>query len=276
PKLRPWQDSGNCICQFVHMYGPAENSDVITTYNVSKEELYALDNMPVGPPIHNVKAYVLDGKYNLLPMGMPGEVCAAGRDVARGYLNRPDLTAASFVPNPFEQGQRMYKTGDVAKWLENGTLDFIGRVDHQVKIRGQRLELDEVQVVINDYPGVRQNVVVAREYAPGDKRLVAYVVADKESDFTVNGLRQHLKAKLPDHMVPGTIMEMDIFPLTTNGKVNRRALPAPDWGKASDAIAYVAPRSPVEEILAEFWAEVLRVEKVGVHDDFFQLGGHSL
>jgi acyl-coenzyme A synthetase/AMP-(fatty) acid ligase/acyl carrier protein len=258
------------------MYGPAECSDVIATYDASREEVNTLDIMPVGTPVHNAKAYVLDENYNLLPIGVPGEICAGGKGVSRGYLNRPDLTAASFVPNPFEPGRRIYKTGDLGKWLESGTLEFVGRVDNQVKIRGQRMELDEVETVVNQYPAVRQNVVVAKDYVPGDKRLVAYVIPDKETIFNADELRQYLKSKLPEYMVPSYIVEMETFPLTTNGKVNRRALPDPDWNETKDSKTYVAPRNPVEEILAGIWAEILRVDKVSLHDDFFQIGGHSL
>jgi acyl carrier protein len=203
---------------------------------------------------------------------VPGELYLAGTCVARGYLDRPGPTAERFVADPFarEAGARMYRTGDRVRWLPDGTLDFLGRVDHQVKIRGFRIEPGEIESVLRRYPAVAECAVVVREDVPGEKRLVAYVVGEAETD----ALREHLRGTLPDYMVPGAFARLESLPLTPNGKLDRKALPVPEY--EADAERYVAPRTPVEEVLAGIWVEVLRLERVGVRDNFFDLGGHSL
>jgi len=218
---------------------------------------------------------VLDPQLEPAPIGVPGELLLGGDAVARGYLERPGLTAERFVPDPFGgAGGRLYRTGDRARWLPGGEVEYLGRTDEQVKIRGFRIEPGEVEAVLSDHPAVREAVVVVREDAPGDRRLVAYVVAGESAAVTPADLRAHLKGRLPEYMVPSAVVVLESLPLTPSGKVARRALPAPEY--ASAETGHVAPRTPVEEVLAGIWAEVLRLERVGVHDSFFDLGGHSL
>ncbi len=194
--------------------------------------------------------------------------------MARGYLRRPELTAQRFIESPFAGSGRLYRTGDLARRLPNGDLEYLGRIDHQVKIRGFRIELGEIESVISLYPGIREVVVIAREDKPGDKKLVAYYCAAQE--VAHDALRAHMKVRLPDYMVPAALMRMDVLPLTSNGKVDRRALPAPDVSRASRKDTYVAPRTPAEQTLARIWGEVLGIEAPGVHDNFFELGGDSI
>ena len=222
--------------------------------------------------------YVLDERIQPAPIGVAGEIYVGGAGVGRGYLNRPDLTAERFLPHPFasEPGARLYRTGDLGRWLADGQLDYLGRSDHQVKLRGHRVELGEVEAALLAHGGVRQAAAVIVEPQPGDKRLAAYVVAAAEGGLDLDKLRDYLRERLPEYMVPGAVVLLDQLPLTPNGKLDRKALPAPDWGQSESARPYVNPRNPVEEILAGIWAEVLQRERVGVHDNFFELGGHSL
>jgi len=201
-----------------------------------------------------------------------------GAGLGRGYPYHPELTAERFVPNPFsyEPGARLYRTGDLARYFSDGNIGFLGRLDHQVKIRGFRVELGEIEAVVGQHPGIRKVVVVLREDSPGDKRLVAYVVATQQPTPTSYELWGFLRAKLPEYMVPAAFVFLDSFPLTPNGKVDRRALPAPEQCRPGLEESYIAPRTSVEEVLAGIWADVLRIEKVGIHDKFFELGGHSL
>jgi hypothetical protein len=249
------------------LYGPSEDttSSTWTLRTAGGPET-------IGRPIANTRAYVLGAGMQPVPAGVPGELMLGGRGLARGYLGRPALTAERFVPDPFaaEPGGRLYRTGDRVRWNSDGTLRYLGRQDAQVKVRGYRIELGEIEAVLRRHPAVRECVVIVREDAPGDRRLAAYAAGDIDSDT----LRAHLRQSLPEHMVPGAIVVLDALPLTPNGKLDRKALPAPEHGPAADA--FVAPGTPVEEVLAGIWAEVLRVERVGVHDNFFDLGGHSL
>ncbi len=248
-------------------YGPTE-----TTVWATVHECGAEDNPPIGRPIANARAYVLDAAGEPVPVGVAGELHVGGAGVARGYLKRPELTAERFVEDRFGGG-RMYRTGDLARWLPNGTLEFLGRNDHQVKVRGYRIELGEIESRLAEYPGVREAAVLAREDAPGEKRLVAYLVAPEPLD--VEALRAHLAERVPEYMVPAAFVRLDAMPLTPNGKTDRRALPAPDEG-AHAAHAYEAPAPGVETAVAEIWADLLGVERVGRLDHFFDMGGHSL
>jgi acyl carrier protein len=213
-----------------------------------------------------------------VPVGVAGELCIGGAGVVRGYLNRPELTAEKFIRNPFsaDPESRIYRTGDLARHRSDGTLEFLGRMDHQVKIRGHRIELTEIEAVLGQHASVREAAVIAREDAPGDQRVVAYVVCQPDVPRETKGLRNFLQAQLPDYMVPSAFVLLDRLPQTPNGKIDRRALPAPEGVQAMDAGQFVAPRTPVEEILADIWAELLGVDRVGAEDNFFELGGHSL
>jgi acyl carrier protein len=220
----------------------------------------------------------LDERLEPVPVGISGELYIGGRGLARGYLKRPDLTAASFLPDRFskEPGARLYKTGDLARYLPDGNVEFLGRMDHQIKLRGFRIELGEIESILNEHAEILQSVVLAREDTPGDKRLVAYVVPSDRTATTAHDLRAHLKEKLPDYMVPSAFVFLNAMPLTPNGKIDRRALAAPDWSGQGLEQSFVAPGNPLEETIAQIWADVLNQEKVGIHDNFFDLGGHSL
>jgi amino acid adenylation domain-containing protein len=256
----------------VNLYGPTEASIGCICHDVTGREGRRI---PIGRPIANTHALVLDRHRGLVPIGVPGELYLSGTCLGLGYLNDAEKTRAAFVENPFpELGcERMYRTGDRVRWLPGGEIEFLGRTDHQVKIRGFRIEPGEVEAALLRHPGVREALVLAREVAPGERRLVAYVAADGREGVGAAGLRAHLRAHLPEYMVPSAFVVLEHFPRTPGGKTDRGALPAPAW---EGGAAYVAPRTPLEEILAEIWAGVLNRERVGVHDGFFELGGHSL
>ncbi|HEX8360464.1 MAG TPA: amino acid adenylation domain-containing protein, partial [Longimicrobium sp.] len=255
-------------------YGPTETTTFALTHLIT-EVPEGARSIPLGRPIGNTRVYVLDAGGEPVPVGVNGELYIGGTGVALGYLGRPELTAERFVPDPFsgEPGARLYRTGDVARWLPDGTVEFVGRADFQVKIRGFRIELGEIEARLAEYPGVREAVVLAREDAPGDKRLVAYCTGMDRMD--AEALRTHLSATLPEYMVPAAYVRLETLPLTSNGKVDRRALPAPE-GEAFATREYEAPLGEVERVVAGIWSELLGVERVGRRDHFFQLGGHSL
>ncbi|HLM57759.1 MAG TPA: amino acid adenylation domain-containing protein, partial [Pyrinomonadaceae bacterium] len=265
--------------RLLHVYGPTENCTYSTWHEV---EAVADDarQIPIGRPVANTQAYVLDRLLRPVPVGVVGELCLGGDGLARGYHGRPALTAELFVPNPYglEAGARLYRTGDLARFLPDGSIEFLGRADNQVKVRGYRIEPGEIEAVLSAHEAVGGAVVVAREDAPGEKRLVAYVVAaaGRGPGEVAGELRAYLRERLPDYMVPSAFVLLESLPLTPNGKVDRRALPAPDAAAAQTGAEFVAPRSPLEEALADIWRGVLGVERVGVHDNFFELGGHSL
>ncbi|WP_437667767.1 amino acid adenylation domain-containing protein [Sorangium sp. So ce1182] len=263
--------------RLVNEYGPTETVVGCCVYEAPADG-GKTGPVPIGRPIANTQLYVLDAHRQPVPIGVPGELYIGGAGVARGYLNRPELTAERFIEDPFraEPGARLYKTGDLCRWLPDGTLEYLGRLDHQVKVRGFRIELGEIESVLVQHPSVREAVVVAREDAPGDKRLVAYVVAREAPLPAVSELRSYVQSKLPEYMVPAAFVELSALPLTANGKVDRKALPAPDQAQTEQGSTFVAPRTPVEEVLAGIWAEVLHLERVSVLDSFFDLGGHSL
>ncbi|HLK61669.1 MAG TPA: amino acid adenylation domain-containing protein, partial [Chthonomonadaceae bacterium] len=256
-------------------YGPTE-AHVVTAFTLQGDTEGWSFLPPIGRPIANTQIYLLDHRLQPTPIGVPGELYIGGVCLARGYLNRPEMTAEKFVPDPFssEPGARLYRAGDLARYLPDGNIEYLGRMDNQVKIRGFRVELGEIESVLLGHPAVREAVVLVREDAPGDKRLAAYVVG--LPGVSVGELREALREKLPGHMVPSAFVMLDAFPLNSNGKVDRKALPKPDRGVSEPGSEYATPRNAREEILAEIWSQVLRVAQVGVHDSFFELGGHSL
>jgi len=264
-------------CALHNQYGPTEGH-VVTAFTLGETPETWAALPPIGCPIANATIYILDQCLQPVPIGVPGELHIGGLVLARGYLGRPDLTAERFIPDPFshEPGAQLYKTGDLACYRPDGNIEFLGRIDHQVKVRGFRVELGEIEAVLGQHPAVQGTVVVAREDAPGDKRLVAYVIPDPDQVTGTSELRRFLQAKLPNYMVPSAFMMLEALPLTPSGKVNRRALPAPERGRPEMEGDLVAPSTPVEEMLAGIWAGILGLERVGVHDNFFELGGHSL
>ncbi|NYS79518.1 MULTISPECIES: non-ribosomal peptide synthetase [Halomonadaceae] len=252
-----------------NLYGPTEAAIDVTHWSCQDD---GRNHVAIGQPIAGIRTYVLDGNLNLAPSGVAGELYLGGAGLARGYLHRPDLTSERFVADPFAQGERLYRTGDLVRWREDGQLEYLGRLDHQVKIRGLRIELGEIEAELLAQPAVREAVVVAQE-GPGGSRLVAYVVPQDGSELNTAVLREALGQKLPDYMVPGAVVTLDALPLNANGKVDRKALPEPDL---ASGLQYEPPQGEVEEALAAIWSEVLGVERVGRHDNFFELGGHSL
>jgi amino acid adenylation domain-containing protein len=262
--------------QLINGYGPTECTTFACCYAIPQSVSAESVSLPIGRPIGNTQAYVLDAYRQPVPIGVPGELCLGGDGLARGYRNRPELTAERFVASPFHAGARLYRTGDRCRWLPDGNLEFLGRLDEQVKLRGFRIEPGEIEAALRQCPGVAESAVVLREDRAGDKRLVGYVVAMGEQTPAVDDLRSSLKQHLPEYMVPSAFMTLKALPLTPNGKVDRRALPAPDAGRPELERAYAAPRTPLEQVLARIWAEMLGLERVGIHDNFFELGGHSL
>ncbi|MCD6569379.1 MAG: amino acid adenylation domain-containing protein, partial [Deltaproteobacteria bacterium] len=258
---------------FYNEYGPAETVVGCIVYKFNELDPDCV-NVPIGKPIANTKAYILDKDLNLVPIGVPGEICISSPGVARGYLNKEEMTSESFVPNPFISGERIYRTGDLGRWLSDGNMEFLGRIDHQIKMRGYRIELEEVEAILARYEGIRDCVVVDRDDVIGNKYLVGYYVSG--DDIPITDLRAYLKESLPEYMVPSRFMRMESLPLTPNGKVDRKALPEPEGLRPDMESEYVAPRNEVEEIVADIWKEILGLDKVGIHDNFFDLGGHSL
>jgi acyl carrier protein len=266
--------------RLINEYGPTETVVGCCVYDIPPEWV-AESSVPIGRPIANTQIYMLDAHRQPVPLGVAGEIYIGGAGVARGYLNRPELTAERFLSDPFSSDPRarMYKTGDMGRWRADGTIEYLGRNDHQVKIRGFRIELGEIETQLARHARLKEAVVLAREDVPGEKRLVAYVVSREPSNVektpSVESLRAHLKAVLPEHMVPSAFVMLEQLPLTSNGKLDRRALPAPEFG-AYMSRQYEAPQGEVEEILAGIWQGLLRVERVGRQDNFFELGGHSI
>jgi amino acid adenylation domain-containing protein len=261
----------------VNNYGPTENTVVATSGSVACGE-ESTTSPSIGRPISNAQVYLLDAHWHPVAIGTPGELYVGGASLTRGYLNRPGQTAEKLIPHPFsiEPGARLYRTGDLARYLPDGQIEFLGRLDQQVKIRGFRIELEEIESVLAAHPALQEAAVLAREDAPGDKRLVAYVVATRESSPSTDELRGYLKEKLPGYMMPSAFLFLSALPLTANGKIDRRALPVPDSSRSARNTSRISPRTPVEEVLAKIWCEVLGLERVGVEDNFFELGGHSL
>jgi amino acid adenylation domain-containing protein len=259
-------------------YGPTEGTTFSCCYLIPRDLDARVASVPIGRPLANTQVYVLDAELQPVPVGVPGELYLSGAGLARGYLNRPERTAERFIPHPFvqERETRLYRTGDRVRWLPDGNLEFLGRLDQQVKLRGFRVELGEVEAVLAQHPAVAQAVATVREARPGDRWLVAYVVGKAGAKPEPQALREFLRQQLPEYMIPAAFLVLDAIPLTSNGKIDRRSLPPPDWGGAEQEQTRAEPRNDIERRLAAIWAELLQRERVGVQDNFFDLGGHSL
>ncbi len=271
--------------KIVNAYGPTEAADDITQFIVNKPLPENQRAVSIGKPLANLNLYILDGEMQLLPIGAPGEICVSGIGVGDGYWKNQEKTNLSFVPNPFTNVRKnlpenrrdlIYKTGDLGRWLPDGNIEFLGRIDHQVKIRGFRVELGEIETFLGQHPNVRENVVLVQQDEPGNLQLVAYVVAKTQPVPSISELRSFLQEKLPDHMLPSVFVMLENLPLAPSGKVDRKALPKPDNLRPELETAYILPRNEMEHTIADIWQKILKVEKVGIQDNFFDLGGHSL
>lgn len=273
-----WQANGGANVELTNSYGPTETAVVCTAFFTKRENFIAesTSSLPIGRPIANVTTYVLDEYFNPVPIGWPGELYIGGKNVTRGYLNRPDVTAESFLPDPFSArpGSLMYKTGDLVRFLKNGALEYIGRADFQVKIRGFRVELGEIEALLHDYAGVRECAVFAHTLSATEKIILAYVAGDPAVDE--KKLRRYLAERLPAYMVPAKIVIIETIPKTPSGKLNKRQLPIPTDFSIQTSSEFVAPRTPTEEMLTSIFAELLHANRIGIYDNFFDLGGHSL
>jgi thioester reductase-like protein len=277
--LNPWFDRhGDERPLLVNMYGITETTVHVTYRPVTRADVTAGLGSVVGRPIADLEAYILDSERRPVPVGVPGELYIGGAGLARGYLNRPELTAEKFIAHPFSNkpGTRLYKTGDLCRYLFDGDIEYVGRIDHQVKIRGFRVELGEIEAALVLHPTVCEAVATVRPDTSGDARLIGYVIPGDKATPTVDELRSFLGTKLPGYMVPATFVLLEHLPRLPNGKVDRLSLPDPDSTRPDLDKAYVAPRTDLERLLAEMWQEVLGIDRIGVHDDFFELGGDSL
>jgi amino acid adenylation domain-containing protein len=277
--LKPWVDKHrDKFTQLVNMYGITETTVHVTYRPINIDDLNSSAKV-IGCAIPNLQLYILNSHLQPVPVGVAGEIYVGGAGLARGYLNHLELTAERFISHPFnnQAKARLYKTGDLARYLPNGDIEYLGRIDNQVKIRGFRIELGEIEALLNQYPHLREAKVITREDIPGDKRLVAYVITklqENNQGEISQKIREYLKQKLPDYMIPSAFVVLESFPLTPNGKIDHRVLPAVDFSATQSS--YVAPRSPTEEIIAQIWSQVLKVETIGMNDNFFELGGNSL
>lgn len=278
-RARRWQRRFGNQARLLNTYGPTESTIAATLHDFWMEgEIGDQGESPIGVPVEHASAYVLDQRLQLSPVGMPGELFLGGTGLSNGYLNRPDLTAEKFIPNPFGKvpGSRMYASGDLAKWLPNGVLEYIGRTDGQIKVRGFRVETGEIEVVLSRLPQVRECAVVLREDTPGARKLIGYVAGAGGDLPRTNDLRKHLRSELPEYMVPAGFVIMDSLPKNKHGKIDRRALPPPGDSRPDLESTYVAPRNRTEQVISAIWKEVLGISQVGIHDNFFDLGGNSL
>jgi amino acid adenylation domain-containing protein len=257
-----------------NLYGPTETTVYSTRCTLTHDDV----GISIGHPIANTQVYLEDRWGHLVPIGVPGELSIGGAGVARGYWQRPDITAERFVPNPYSAtpGSRLYKTGDLVRARAAGQLEWLARLDHQIKLRGYRIELGEIETTLRRHPSVQEVVGLCREDVPGEKQVVAYIVSAKGFSPDASLLRTYLKKLLPEYMLPSLFVFLETLPLTPNGKVDKQALPVPEMADRTQGMPYVAPRTVLEELLVEVWQEVLKVERIGIHDNFFELGGHSL
>jgi amino acid adenylation domain-containing protein len=276
--LSSWfEHHGDQFPQLVNMYGITETAVHVSYHPVTVEDLNLKEGSIIGRPIPDLQIYILDHYQQPMPIGVPGEMYIGGAGLARGYLNRPDLTIEKFIPNSFnKRSSRLYRSGDLARYLPDGNIEYIGRIDHQVKIRGFRIELGEIEAALNQHPSVQETIVLAREDHIGDKRLAAYIVPHQGQAPITSELRNFLKKKLPNYMIPSSFTILDALPLTPNGKVDRQSLPVPDKDRAGLEQAYVGPRDALELQLVQIWEDLLGIRSIGVMDNFFDLGGHSI
>ena len=262
--------------RLINEYGPTETVVGCCVYEVPLDVTLS-GAVAIGRPIANMRIYLLDAHLQVAPPGVPAEMYIGGSGLARGYLQQPDITAASFIPDPFcaEPGSRLYRTGDLARLLPDGNIEYLGRIDHQVKIRGYRIELGEIENIVSQHQLVKEVAVIVQEHIPGSRRLIAYVVASTEGDESqrTSELRAYVQQQLPEYMVPALFMWLKALPQTQNGKIDRKALLAPDQYIYVSEQAYTAPRNEIEEALVEIWQQVLGIEQVGIYDNFFALGG---
>jgi amino acid adenylation domain-containing protein len=269
-------------CQILNHYGPTESTVGVCTFAISPEKnISASATVPLGKPLANTQIYLLDRSLQPVPIGVPGEIYIGGKNLARGYFDQPELTSEKFIrnsipPTTLNKGDRLYKTGDKARYLENGNLEFLGRIDHQVKIRGYRIELGEIEAALQQHPYIKNAIATVRTDKSDRKRLVAYIVTEQRQTLTEEDLQNFLTQKLPDYMIPAIWVQLETLPLTSNGKVDRQALPAPESVKPTSNKLFVPPRNPTEAILADIWAQVLEIERVSIDDNFFELGGDSI
>jgi amino acid adenylation domain-containing protein len=275
--LEPWFDRHGDTCpQLVNMYGITETTVHVTYRPLTRDDLRSTGSV-IGRPIPDLQIYLLDAYLQPVPIGVSGEMYVGGAGVAQGYWQRDELTTERFIANPFSQdpNARLYKSGDLARYLSDGNLEYLGRIDNQVKIRGFRIELGEIEAVLSKSPEIERSTVLVRNDLPGDRHLVAYVVLRNAATFNRHEIRQFLRPKLPDYMVPSAFVVLAQLPLTPNGKIDRRALPAPDRHRNENTI-FVTPRNELEHQLAQIWSDLLKIESIGIEDNFFELGGHSL
>ncbi len=276
-RLTMWKQLVGNRIRWINAYGPTEATITTTMYEPRNGEDYS--SIPIGAPLENTQVYLLDQHLQPVPIGVAGELCIGGDSLARGYLKRPALTAEKFIPNPFgtSPGSRLYKTGDLARFLPDGNIEFLGRVDHQVKIRGFRIELGEVEAALRRHPAIQDTVVTVHEMSPGNNQLIAYLIFQQDSAATTQEIRHDIQQHLPDYMIPAKFIPLAEFPLTPGGKIDRRVLPEPD-AKREDSFtnSFVAPRNKTEQIIAEIWAKNLGLSQIGINENFFEIGGHSL
>ena len=268
-----WLDS--VTTSLANLYGPTECSDISTSYSLESYDNMNHSTIPIGRPINNTQLYILDKHLNLVPKGVAGELYIAGDGLARGYLNQPELTKEKFIDNPFNQGEKLYRTGDLVKYLEDGNIEYVGRVDDQVKIRGFRVELGEIEQQLLNIDKIKESVVLVKEDKNRNKSLVAYITTEDNQEIESNRLKNLLSEPLPEYMIPVAYKTIESMPLTPNGKIDKKALAKLDV-EIESTTKYVAPRDETEKMLVRIFQEVLNVEKVGIYDNFFELGGHSL
>jgi amino acid adenylation domain-containing protein len=261
------------LAEYYNEYGPTECSVCSSIYKVGKKDKGRM-SIPIGEPIANAQLYIVDSSLNLVAQGVVGEICISGAGLARGYLNQEALTKEKFIASPFKEGERLYKTGDLARWMEDGNVEFLGRRDDQVKIRGYRIELGEIEHALLKHEEIKQAVVLAKENQPGEKELVAYITANAEQN--TNDLRAYLGETLPVYMLPAYFVQLEVMPLTANGKIDRKSLPDPEGLGLTSGAEYVAPHNDLEEKVIEIWEMVLGQKNIGMNDDFFDLGGFSM